>query len=57
MTGDRKLSQQEMMDWINSLNPITIDFDENDEPNPGQVNELKDRLKSAVEEIKKERQQ
>ncbi len=49
-------TNQDFMDWIMSLNPITIDFDENDEPDPEQVNQLKERIESAVEEIKKEEQ-
>ncbi len=47
------MNKEDFMNWINSLNPVVIDVDEEGTPvNPAQLDELADRIKSGVNEIK-----
>lgn len=46
------MDKRDFMDWINSLNPIVIDVDDEGNPvDPAQIDELADRIKSEVNEI------
>lgn len=46
------MDKKDFMNWINSLNPIVIDVDEEGAPvNPSQLDQLADRIKSEVNEI------
>lgn len=47
------MDTKDFMNWINSLNPIVIDVDEEGTPvNSAQLDELADRIKSEINEIK-----
>ena len=55
MPDDKK---QDVFDWLMSLNPVVIDVDENgDFTNPSQVEDLKNRIKEEVKEIRDNEQQ
>lgn len=47
------MDKQVFWDWINSLNPIVIDVDENGEiVDESQLNQLTERIESEIKEIK-----
>jgi len=46
------MDKEDFMNWINSLNPVVIDVDEEGTPvNLSQLDELADRIISEVNEI------
>lgn len=46
------MNKEEFMNWINSLNPVVIDVDEEGNPvDQSQIDELADRIISEVNEI------
>ncbi len=55
---EKPSKKQELWDWINSLNPITIDVDDEGNPtNPEQLNQLTERLETEIKEIRNNEQQ
>jgi hypothetical protein len=46
------MNKEEFMNWINSLNPVVIDVDEEGNPvDQSQIDGLAERIKSEVNEI------